>query len=48
MNYVVQSGDTIGSIAKNVNPVNPSYAQALLVRELGSSVVVPGEHVLIP
>ena len=48
MNYVVQSGDTINSIAKNVNPVDPSYARALLVRELGSSVVVSGEHVLIP
>ena len=48
MDYVVQSGDTINSIAKNVNPVDPTYAQVLLVRELGSSVVVPGEHVLIP
>jgi hypothetical protein len=48
MDYVVQTGDTINSIAKNVNPVDPSYARALLVRELGSSVVVSGEHVLIP
>jgi hypothetical protein len=48
MDYVVQSGDTINSIAQNVNPVDPSYARALLVRELSSSVVVSGEHVLIP
>jgi len=48
MDYVVQSGDTLNSIAHDVNPVDPSYARALLVRELGSSVVVSGEHVLIP
>jgi hypothetical protein len=48
MNYVVQPGDTMSSIARNVNPVQPSIARALLIHELGSSVVVPGEHVLIP
>ena len=48
MNYVVQPGDTVGSIAKNMNPTDPAQARALLVHELGSSVVVPGEHVLIP
>jgi hypothetical protein len=48
MDYVVQSGDTINSIAENVNPVDPSFARAMLVHELRSSVVVPGEHVLIP
>jgi len=48
MEYVVQPGDTVGSIARNINPVTPSLARSLLVRELGSSVVVPGEHVLIP
>ncbi|HUY17245.1 MAG TPA: hypothetical protein VMV11_06760 [Acidimicrobiales bacterium] len=48
MNYVVQPGDTVNSIARDVNPVQPSLARTLLVRELGSSVVVPGEHVLIP
>jgi hypothetical protein len=48
MNYVVQPGDTVGSIAKNMNPTDPAKARALLVHELGSSVVVPGEHVLIP
>ncbi len=48
MNYVVQPGDTISSIAREVNPTDPAEARALLVHELGSSVVVPGEHVLIP
>ncbi len=48
MNYVVQPGDTINSIARNMNPTDPAQARALLIHELGSSVVVPGEHVLIP
>ena len=46
--YVVQPGDTVRSIAELVNPVTPLVAQSALRRELGSSVVVPGEHVLIP
>jgi hypothetical protein len=48
VDYVVQPGDTLNSIAQNVNPVQPALARTLLVRELGSSVVVTGEHVLIP
>ncbi len=48
MDYVVQPGDSMTSIAKEMNPVDPAYARVLLVRELGSQVVVPGEHVLIP
>jgi hypothetical protein len=48
MNYVVQPGDTVESIATDMNPVNPSLARSLLIHELGSPVVVPGEHVLIP
>jgi len=48
MDYVVQPGDTLGSIARDVNPDDPARARALLVKELGSSVVVAGEHVLIP
>jgi hypothetical protein len=48
MDYVVQSGDTINSIARDVNPIDPAQARSLLVHELGSTVVVPGEHVLIP
>ncbi len=48
MVYVVQPGDTIDSIARLANPVDPAEARQLLVRELRSAVVVPGEHVLIP
>ncbi|MGC2486367.1 MAG: LysM domain-containing protein [Acidimicrobiales bacterium] len=48
MEYVVQPGDTLNSIAREMNPVDPAQARGLLVGELGSSVVVPGEHVLIP
>jgi hypothetical protein len=48
MVYVVHGGDTVNSIARLMNPVDPSIARRDLVRELGSSVVVPGEHVLIP
>ena len=48
MLYVVQPGDSISSIAAKVNPVEPALARRALVHELGSSYVVPGEHVLIP
>jgi outer membrane lipoprotein-sorting protein len=48
MVYVVQPGDTLASIAHTVNPVSPSLARRALVSELHSSVVVTGEHVLIP
>lgn len=48
MSYVVQPGDTVESIAARINPLNPKLAQAVLVRELDSHVVVVGEHVLIP
>jgi hypothetical protein len=48
MDYVVQPGDTVASIARDMNPTDPREARVLLVHELGSSVVVPGEHVLIP
>ncbi|HEY7931978.1 MAG TPA: LysM peptidoglycan-binding domain-containing protein [Acidimicrobiales bacterium] len=46
--YLVQSGDTLSAIAQRVNPLNVAKARAALVHELGSNVVVPGEHVLIP
>jgi hypothetical protein len=48
MNYVVQPGDTITSIARMMNPVDPNVARTVLVHELDSSVVVPGERILIP
>lgn len=48
MQYVVQPGDTVNSISKLMNPIDPSIARAALVHELASSTVVAGEHVLIP
>ncbi|HUV57642.1 MAG TPA: hypothetical protein VMV96_02430 [Acidimicrobiales bacterium] len=48
MDYVVQPGDTVTSIAQLMNPVDPSRARVALVHELQSSVVVTGEHILIP
>lgn len=48
MTFVVQHGDTLHSIAVMIDPSDPARARAALVRELGSTVVVPGEHVLIP
>ena len=48
MDYVVQPGDSLNSIAALVNPSNPAAARSLLVHELRSDVVVVGEHVLIP
>jgi hypothetical protein len=46
--YVVGSGDTLHSIAEQVNPWNSSAAYRALVAELHSGVVVAGEHVIIP
>ncbi len=48
MVYVVQPGDTLTSIARAVNPVDPAQARADLVHVLHSTVIVPGEHILIP
>jgi hypothetical protein len=48
MVFVVQPGDTVNSIARMINPADPSTARSALVHELGSKVVVPGERVLIP
>ncbi|MEI6854752.1 MAG: LysM peptidoglycan-binding domain-containing protein [Acidimicrobiaceae bacterium] len=48
MVYVVQPGDTLSSISKMVNPVSPQKARTILVAQLGSSVVIAGEHILIP
>lgn len=48
MVYIVQPGDTLGSIARSLNPVDPNLARLALVDELRSDVVVAGEHVLVP
>jgi hypothetical protein len=46
--YVVQSGDTLASIARQADPSNVPGMVAHLSQEAGSTVVVPGEHLLIP
>jgi hypothetical protein len=48
MVYVVQTGDTVNTIATLADPVDPSLARRALINELRSSVIVAGEHVLIP
>jgi hypothetical protein len=48
MVYVVQPGDTVATIARQLNPTDPTTARRALVAELRSDVVVTGEHVLIP
>ena len=48
MVYVVQPGDTISSIARVVNSTNVNHVKSELIKELRSSVVLAGEHVLIP
>jgi hypothetical protein len=46
--YVVRNGDTLASIAARVGAGNVPRMEQRLEREAGSSVVVPGEHLLIP
>lgn len=46
--YVVHAGDTVERIARLVNPVNPELARRAIVHTIGSSIVTPGEHIVIP
>jgi hypothetical protein len=46
--YVVQQGDTLSSIAAKADPTDPVAMTQRLVAEVGSDVVVPGEHVYVP
>jgi hypothetical protein len=46
--YVVKSGDTLTSIARQVDPSDVSGMTARLTAAAGSSVLVPGEHIVIP
>lgn len=48
MVYVVQPGDTLASIARQVNPLNPEQAYQVLASQLRSTVVVPQERIVIP
>ena len=46
--YIVGEHDTIDTIARAVSPQHPELVRQALVQSLRSSVVTPGEHVLIP
>jgi hypothetical protein len=46
--YVVKAGDTLSSIAAEADPARAAALSQQLEREVGSSIVVPGEHVFIP
>ena len=46
--YVVRSGDTLASIATRVSGGDVAGTEQRLADEVGSTVLVPGEHLLIP
>ena len=46
--YVVKAGDTLASIASQASASRAGALTKELAREVGSGVVVPGEHVFIP
>jgi LysM repeat protein len=46
--YVVQPGDTLRSIASQVNPSELGVIEHKLATSIGSTHVVAGEHVTIP
>jgi Tfp pilus assembly protein FimV len=46
--YIVKAGDTLASIADRADPAHAASLTERLTRQVGSTVVVPGEHVFIP
>lgn len=46
--YVVQPGDTLASIAARIDPSNPSQMAQRLATTVGSTTIVPGEHIHLP
>ena len=46
--YIVKPGDSLASIARQADPSHAATLASSLARVVGSSVVVPGEHVQIP
>ncbi|HEY1652346.1 MAG TPA: LysM domain-containing protein [Acidimicrobiales bacterium] len=46
--YIVKAGDTLASIAAQADPARAGSLTQQLSHEVGSSIVVPGEHIFIP
>ncbi len=46
--YVVKAGDTLASIATRADAAHAASLSEQMAQEVGSTVVVPGEHVFIP
>ncbi len=46
--YIAKAGDTLASIATRADPAHAASLTEQLVRETGTSLVVPGEHIFIP
>jgi hypothetical protein len=46
--YIVKAGDTLASIAAQAYPSHVALLNEQLAHEIGSTVVVPGEHIFIP
>jgi hypothetical protein len=46
--YIVKAGDSLASIADRADPAHAASLTGQLVRETGTSLVVPGEHIFIP
>ena len=46
--YIVKAGDSLASIATRADPSHAAALSRQLASEVGSTVVVPGEHIFIP
>jgi Tfp pilus assembly protein FimV len=46
--YIVKSGDTLASIAARADQADAGALAAQMARTVGSTTVVPGEHIQIP
>ena len=46
--YIAKADDTLVSIATRADPAHAASLTEQLVRETGTSLVVPGEHIFIP
>jgi hypothetical protein len=46
--YIVKSGDTLASIATRADPAHAAALTDRLAQGVGSTAVVPGEHIYIP